>query len=217
MQHCGPVAWNWCTGAAHKHASGKVSYAKVQFHTHAHICPSMLTCTSTHTFSLLDRERPSPAPYSFSNSAPLLISIRSLHQLVPYSPNNIFKLRCSRLPKRLHFRSGLTLVLHMHLKKKIDSPTSLPPPVTLSHTHTLTHTPLAVPSLNTSTVPQPQPPLPKPMLTRSALCWEDSEVPCNLLLEELLSTAQSPVLGFPLEKDPLAANTVQSSEYFNSF
>lgn len=190
MQHFGPVAWNWCTGATHQHTSGKVSYAKVQFHTHAHICPSMLTCLRKIIPHLL----------FFPNSALFLISVCSLHQLLPYSPNNICKLRCSCLPQRLHFRSGLTLVLHMYWKK-IDSPTSLtfsPPPPHHTHSHH-THSHSSYHSISKHLHRSPAP-LRKTMLTRSALCWKDSEVPCNLFLEELLSTAQSPVLGFPHRK-----------------
>lgn len=128
----------------------------------------------------------------FPNSALLFISVHSLHQLLPYSPNHICKLRCSCLPQRLHFRSGLTLVLHMHLKK-IDSPSSSLSPPRPTHTHTHSHSSYHSISKHLHHSPAP---LPKPMLTHSALCWKDSEVPCNFLLEELLSTAQSPVLGF---------------------
>lgn len=121
MQHFGPVAWNWCTGATrtntHQEKSHMQKYNFTLMHIHAHF------------FCFTEKDHPPPLILSKFCSPPHLslltssaLSVFPQAQMLLSAPEITLQIRSHPCPSHA-------------LKKKIDSSSRLPSHPHSTHTH----------------------------------------------------------------------------------
>lgn len=193
MHHLASVTWNWCTRATHKHRWGKVPYAKVQFHTRAHIFPSVLACTYIRFLSCTERSSPTYDCFRI-----LFFSSPFTHFISPFRiPSTTYASLDSPVLWPPNFRHHHHTHTHTCTQTRTEYISDQVSPLTC--TYTCLESPTSFPFLSSPNPPLLLPfhlytpssftlshqanPLPPPKLYHSALCWKDSDVPCNFALE----------------------------------
>lgn len=148
MHHLASVTWNWCTWATHTNTHEERSHMQKSDFTPVHIFVQVSSRACTYGSSAAQRKIISHL-WFFPNSA-LLISVHSLHQLLPYSLNNICKLRfsCSLTPQLPPPSSHTCTHAHRHAEYTSDQVSPL------TCTYTCLESPTSFPFLS-----PPNPPL----------------------------------------------------------